>query len=84
MMENNGRNENAEPVKIWARVGIRFAVDGEKLLEIKKLIQGDHLDEARAILRNAMIHSYEFCGESYIPDNDDCIGGVDVLRDFDF
>lgn len=70
--------------KIWARVSISITVDDEKLLEIKKLIQNDCLDEARTILRNTMIRSFEFTGESYIPDNDDCIGGVDELRDFDF
>lgn len=70
--------------KLWARAGISFTITDDKLAKVKALIREDRLDEAREILGDAMLGSYEFDGETYIPDNDDCIAGVDELRDFDF
>lgn len=70
--------------KLWARAGISFEIADDRLAEVKRLLQSGQVCEAQEILSDAMLGTYEFVGENYIPDNDDCIAGVDELRDFDF
>lgn len=70
--------------KLWARAGVSFNIEDDELAKVKALIQEGRPREAGKILNAAMLDSYEFDGENYIPDNDDCIAGVDELRDFDF
>lgn len=70
--------------KLWARAGISFEIADDRLAEVKRLLQSGLVHEAQEIVSDAMLSTYEFTGENYIPDNDDCIAGVDELREFEF
>ena len=70
--------------KLWARAGISFEISDDKLAEVKRLLQSGLVHEAQEIVSDAMLGTYEFDGENYIPDNDACVAGVDELREFEF
>ncbi len=70
--------------KLWARAGVSFEIDDKDLEKVRELIANGDLDTAREILGDAMLGTYKFAGENYIPDSDFCIAGVEELRDFDF
>lgn len=70
--------------ELWARAGINFNIDDDKLKKVKEYISAGDPDAAREILSDAMLGTYTFTGENYIPDNDDCTAGIDELRDFSF